>query len=105
MLFMYFATHIGFHSRTEESLFIMKSIFSVQFFNSGILVTLASFNFQDSNIPLLGRFFNGQYSEFNAAWTVDVGHIIYSTMLTNSIFPIIDWFMYWSIRVLKRMWD
>lgn len=105
LIFMSLAGYVGFHSRSIESNFILKGVFYTQFFNSGILIAVASFNSSEWNLPLINKFFNGYYSEIDEFWIDDIGHIIYSTMVTNIYFPVIEWSMYWAIRKCYRMYD
>lgn len=48
---------------------------------------------------------NGQYSEIDEYWISDIGLIIYGTMLTNTFWPVIEWFMYYGMRFAYRMLD
>jgi len=46
-------------------MFIKNSIFYVQFFNSGILVALASFDSSKWRIPMINQILNGYYIEID----------------------------------------
>jgi len=102
---MTIAEYVGFHSRSKQANFIKTGVFYVTFFNTGILIALASMNSSDWNLPLLNKFFKGYYREIDEFWVDDIGHIIFSTMVANIYFPIIEWCMYWAIRLCYRMYD
>jgi hypothetical protein len=67
---------------------ITNGVFIAQFFNTGILITLVSANFDDiswiSNIGL----FKGQYRDYTDLWYGTTGYLITQTMLINAFMPL-----------------
>lgn len=47
----------------------------------------------------------GRYTDFTVNWFKDVGGIIVSTMVFNIAYPIIEFFLFFSIRFAYRLWD
>ena len=99
------SSYIGFFSRTKETKFIMFSVFSITFINYGVIQFAASWDFRKKDTGLIAVFFQGLYPDFNRLWFNDVGSLIISIMLSNMIWPPIEYFIYLSIRILYRMKD
>ncbi len=47
----------------------------------------------------------GRYTDFTVNWYKDVGGIIISTMIFNIAYPIAEFFIFYSIRFIKRLMD
>jgi hypothetical protein len=43
-------------------------------------------------------FNSGTNGDFNSAFFRTIGNTLISTMLFNSIYPVIEFFMYWGMR-------
>jgi len=79
-------------------------VFYATFFNSGLLMLLASLDhkhdkFNDSDVN------KGIYTDYNAYWFIDIGGTVASAMVTNMLYPAIEFVMYWCIRHLYRALD
>jgi hypothetical protein len=62
-------------------------------------------DFRNSRIPLINNIFNGLYPDYNALWFNDIGVLIYAIMFSNMYWPVLEFFMYYGIRLLYRMMD
>jgi hypothetical protein len=49
--------------------------------------------------------FHGAYSDFNSAWFMDIGSTLVGAMMFNVYYPVIEFFMWWGLRVLFRVLD
>lgn len=96
---------MGFSSITNETKYIMVLVFLIQFFNTGPLLLLVNADLSQFNLPLLNLLDAGVYTDFGPKWYGDVGQAIVTTMLFNMVFPIIEFFIFGSIRFLRRMAD
>lgn len=105
LLFMWMATYIGYYNQSELIKFIKNSVFYIQFFNTGLLLLLASWDSREVNSGFTNTFFNGLYTDYNSYWFQDIGKTIYGAMVTNIMWPVFEFFMFWGLRVLFRMLD
>jgi hypothetical protein len=102
-LFLYLADFVGFRSQASKGNWIKNTIFFSNFFNLGLVVTMASCN--SRNFHAVSNLFDGIYSDFNANWFSDVGYIIIYNMLYNSAWPIIEFFLFYLFRHVARAVD
>ena len=82
----------------------MRSVFWATFFNSGLIMIIATFDFR-KNEKFLYDFFSGLYVDVNSYWFRDVGFTVVSAMIINMFYPIIEFFLFWALRHLYRMKD
>ena len=73
--------------------------------NYSLVYLFAPWDSRDSNIPLFRKLFGGIYTDYNAIWFNDVGTLICSSMLFNMFYPLIEFFLFWPLRLLARAWD
>jgi hypothetical protein len=94
--FMYFGTTSKAHR------FVKTSVFWATFFQTGLICILAfiSIDFQSS-------FFSpgGIYNDFNAYYFLDAGKFMVSTFVSQMMFPVVEFFLRYSIRTVKRAYD
>ena len=93
---------------TSETNYTMVSIFVGQFVNTAILLLLNSANFTDidgGKGPLSLVFSVGNLTDFNVQWYREVGSVICSTMFLTALWPIIEFFMFWSLMNATRWYD
>ena len=83
----------------------MTSIFIAQFFNTAILLLLADANFKYTILRWVPHFDTGLYPDLTQEWYNDIGSSLVTTMLTASVFPIIEFFISFGIRSLIRLLD
>ena len=81
---------------------VAAACFIVSFFNSGILLILMS---AKSNFPILDQFFQGAYADFSPDWYNDIGYIIFTNSLINSLYPLMDVLIYMPLWQFKKMRD
>jgi len=55
---------------------IMVGVFVTQFFNTAILLPIASANLTELNVPLINNYAQGPYTDFTELWYLDVGDLI-----------------------------
>ena len=80
-------------------------VFIIQFFNTGPLPLLINANMAHSGIPFLDKITFGVHPNFSNKWYNDVGKSIISTMIFNIWWPVMEFFLYFSIRLVFRLWD
>jgi hypothetical protein len=83
----------------------MTSIFIAQFFNTAILLLLVNANFKYSILYWVPLFDKGLYPDLTQDWYNDIGSSLVTTMLTASVFPIIEFFISFGMRSLFRLID
>lgn len=96
-------TWIGYSSETEQLTKITSFTFYMLFFNTAFLLMLVNADLSEQ--PLSFGLTQGQYADFNASWWKAIGNPLLSTMSINAIFPIVEFFMFWSLRFLPRWID
>lgn len=85
---------IGFRTETERIYEVTKLTFIVQFLNTAILPLLAN-----------ASFLGGQFSDFNTDWFRTTGNLIVSTMIFNAWYPLLEFVVYYLMRLLSRLLD
>ena len=93
---------IGIETVTNQTKLVTIYIFVLQFFNTAFLNLLTYANLREAiKIP----FPNGAYSDFTYNWYIDFGIPLAGSMIFNSYFPIIEFFIFYALRVLMRIYD
>ena len=104
--FIWIAEKVRFVSRTNETRFVMMSVFMITYLNYGLIYFFASYDIRgDSHIPLASSLFDGLYPDFNALWFNDIGVLIISIMISNMYWPPLEFFLFYGLRLLNRMLD
>ena len=104
-LIIFLAEKIRFFSLTEETKFVLTAVFWITFLNYGIIYLVASWDYRHAPTPGLNKLFSGLYPDFNALWFNDIGVLIVAIMVSNLYWPQLEFFMFWGIRLLYRMYD
>ena len=95
---------VGYPTLSMEMQRITIVTFLCYFFNTGFIVTLAAADCSEQ--PLLGKIINdGNRGDFNQDFFETTAHSLAGTMYLNAFMPIIYFFMYWSMRFVKRCFD
>lgn len=82
----------------------MISILYASYFNTAILLLLCNANF--SAYPILRILpLKGQFADTSTNWYILIGPALINTMLILSIFPYINFIIFYGIRVAKRFYD
>lgn len=104
--FIWIADRIHFISRSNETRFVMVSVFMITYLNYGLIYLFASYDIRgDKTIPFVENVFDGLYPDFNALWFNDVGVLIVAIMISNMYWPPLEFFLFYGIRLLYRMID
>lgn len=93
---------------TIETNYTMITIFIGQFINTAVLIVLnnASFkDFDEGNGPLSMIFFVGTETDFSVTWYRTVGLTIMRTMMSQALWPLIEFVMFYAILNLTRLAD
>ena len=91
---------------STESSKTMVAIFLIQFINTSIILLFINADLSRSGIPILDKILVlGYHSDFTVNWYRDVGKIITSLMIKNISWPIIEFFMWYTYRTVRRIWD
>lgn len=105
LLFMAIAEVIGFNDNSVKASFITFSVFYTSFFQTGLLCLIASMDSREYKLGPFNALFSGIYTDFNAQWFSDIGSVIINNMLFNAVWPFAEFFMFYSVRHVKRAWD
>ena len=93
---------------TEQSKYTMITIFIGQFINTAVLIVLnnASFkNFDDGSGVISIIFSVGTEPDFSVTWYRTVGTTIMQTMLTQALWPLIEFGLFYSLILFFRVYD
>ena len=96
--------YIGKDTESEQTRLISNGVFLVQFFNTALLLLLVNANFTEQS-PLLGAFFRGQVTDFNSWWFSDIGNTLIGAMTFNIYWPVFEFLMWYTYRVVFRGLD
>ena len=108
VLFIWFASLIRFTTHSQQTNFIMLSVFWMQFFNSGLLFVFAPWDSRGAwglKIPYWDKVFDGVYPDYNANWFSDVGVTVCAALFSNMFWPLIEFWAFFAMRTLFRMAD
>lgn len=94
---------IGFPTQTEELSWITTGVFYTQFFNTAFLLLMVNADLSEQ--PVTFGATSGNIADFNMTWFNTIGNSLISTILFIAYWPIIEFFMYWGLRVLFRCLD
>jgi hypothetical protein len=99
----------GFNKNSQVATATMTWVLIVSFFNYGMLYIIAPWNLrvllEDRGQETSSDIFKGIYTDFTTQWFNDIGSLIATTAATNMVFPLIEFFMFALIRLLKRCAD
>ena len=98
-------TWIGYKTQSSLNRAYTNVIFVTQFFNSAIILLLIDSNFTETGIPFLGLIFKGNYYDFDSDWYKNMGGTIEYTVAYIAVWPIIEFAVYYGIKVLMRLLD
>jgi len=96
---------IGYSTESMQTKYIKNGVFIVSFFNTAVLLLLVNANLSQAGIPIFGGLLNGQHPDFTGEWYNDIGNNIVSAMLYIAYWPIIEFFVYWFMRLTFRVLD
>jgi len=92
-------------TKSEMMRSIKIGVFLTVFFNTGILILLASANMTETHFPFFSTVLTGSYTDFNSGWYTDVGRIIIQAMLLNAFMPAIEFGIGYSMKFAFRLMD
>lgn len=93
---------------TLETNYTMITIFVGQFINTAVLIVLNNASFKDfdgGDGPLSLVFSVGTETDFSVNWYKTVGTTIMTTMLSQALWPLIEFGMFYSIINFTRCLD
>lgn len=93
---------IGYQTETERLEKTTMLTFYVLFLNTAILLLMVNANMEAQPITLG---LNGAMSDFSSNWFRLVGNIFRSTMVFNAYYPILEFVLYFAMRLVYRMMD
>ena len=103
-LFLILIACAGENKASKQASASMFSVLLVSFFNYGILYIIGPWNFIEWSAEE-GKFFSGIYTDFTAQWFLDIGGLVAQTTALSVVFPVLEYFLFWFIRHVKRMID
>lgn len=92
---------IGYATQTAMLERITTVTFLCQFFNTAFILMLVNADLSEQ--PITGIFVWGQNGDFNASFFKTIGNQLVSTMMFNMYYPILEWIMYWGMRLGFRI--
>lgn len=98
-----FVCRIGYDSRTIESEKVRSYMFLILFFNTGIIMLFIGANL--ARLPLIGKYFDGKYSDFSDQWYVIIGAQVVLNSLGDLVSPPIIYYLNEIIASITRCLD
>lgn len=95
---------IGKDTESEQTQLITDGVFIVQYFNTGMLLLFCNANMSEQGFPFSMISF-GSIADFNSTWFNDIGYSMCYAILYNVFWPILEFFIYYGLRTLKRVMD
>lgn len=96
-------TWIGYATNTAQLERITTVTFLCQFFNTAFIMLLVNADLSEQPISL--GFTTGTIGDFNSPFFRNIGNTLIGTMIFNAYYPLIEFCLYWSLRVLFRALD
>jgi len=93
---------------TLETNYTMITIFVGQFINTAVLIVLNNASFEDfdgGKGPLSAIFTVGTETDFSVLWYATVGKMIMATMMSQALWPLIEFGMFYSLINFNRCLD
>lgn len=59
----------------------------------------------NADFAYLDSFFSGKYSDFNKEWYSEIGSVIISSLMFNSVYPAIELFIFGGLNKIYRIMD
>jgi hypothetical protein len=82
---------IGKKTYAKQYQMTFEVLFVSQFINSGLVLFLVTFNFEDSRLQsFAGKIFNGEFKDFTETWYEKVGSVYVQTLFVIGLSPVID---------------
>ena len=94
---------IGYPTETVQLLETTKVTFAVQFFNTAFLLLLTNADLSEQ--PFSFGLTGGRESDFDQSWFKVIGNTLVGTMIFTAIFPIMEAFGFFALRLLFRILD
>ena len=94
---------IGYPTETVQLLETTKVTFAVQFFNTAFLLLLTNADLSEQ--PFSFGLTGGLESDFDQSWFKVIGNTLVGTMIFTAIFPIMEAFGFFALRLLFRILD
>lgn len=79
-----------------------KLEFTASFINTAFIPLLINANMQEQPIP---NNFKGPFPDFNSNFFRYFGALLITTMLINMVYPIVEFCMFYVIRLITRLRD
>jgi len=94
---------IGYPTETEKLLMTTKVTFFVQYFNTAFLLLLVNADLGEQ--PISFGLTGGIESDFDKSWFKVIGNTITGTMIFSAVFPMMEAFGFFGLRLLFRIMD
>jgi hypothetical protein len=96
---------IGYKTETKRLIRTTKVTFYVLFLNTAFLLLLVNANLIEQPFLTWKSESDAPYSDFNMDWFRNTGNLIVATMIFNAYYPILEFAMYWGMRIGYRLLD
>ena len=94
---------IGYPTETEKLEMTTKVTFFVQYFNTAFLLLLVNADLGEQ--PFSFGLTGGIESDFDKTWFKVIGNTIVGTMIFSAVFPLMEAFGFFGLRLLSRVLD
>jgi hypothetical protein len=98
-------TYIGVDTESEQTRLITNGVFVVQFFNTALILLVFNANLAEQGFPLNMFSSSRGLSDFGHLWFSEIGFTITGAMLFNVFWPIVEFFVFGSMRQAFRFFD
>lgn len=99
----YLIEAIGLNLNDEAVMNIMTMIFVGQYINTGILLVVASANFEHTPLEFIG--IRNQFTDYNMKWYLTVADQLENTMFIQAFMPYVNFLILYSLKFLGRFAD
>ena len=101
----FFVERVGFKYKSNLFGAQMITLALSLFAHTGLVLLLASANFEGTPLFWIPNINNGQYTDYQNEWYLTVGKQIVVTMMINSITPYINFLISYIFRAINKCRD
>ena len=94
---------IGYSTQTALIERVTIVTFLCQFFSTAFILLLVNADLKEQ--PFSFGIVYGNKGDFNSAFFKQAGDVLISTMIFNSLYPLIDFLINWAIKFVSRLLD
>lgn len=96
---------VGYSTKSLEIKAIKNALFYTQFFNTALVLMIVNANFIGFGGLPDNFFTRGEFNDFSLGWYESVGSALVYTMIICAVWPIIEFVVFFGIKLLLRLLD